>query len=244
MSSTNYQELTTKDEIQRVAAETDGAWKDPSIPRQQFAIVRDELRRFTEGQTVPPFNALRRCITMLPAHARTPDVRLLDVGAASGYYWNILRLSGFDGRYTAVDYSPEFKPIAIELNPEIDYHVGDARALPFKDDEFDIVLSGANILHIRDYGKAVSEVARVAKSFAIFHKTPILLDDPTKYFRKEAYGVPCLEIHFNETELLRLFRQNGLEFRYAVDVFIDEDRRAGHRSYVLSKSNELAYHPV
>jgi hypothetical protein len=53
------------------------------------------------------------------------------------------------------------------------------------------------------------------------------------FFLKEAYGIRVLEIHFNQSDLLALFKRHGLNLLFVTDVF--GDANFGHKSYLLEK---------
>ena len=101
--------------------------------------------------------------------------------------------------------------MAKEKYPSVEFKVEDATAMHFEDGSFDIVLSGCCLLHIPEYVKGVEEAARVARSFVIFHRTPVVWGQPERWYRKQAYGVETVEIHFNERDFLVLLAKNGLE---------------------------------
>lgn len=238
--STNYRELAPS-EVAQVAEECAQAWQDHSIPARQYELAtKGELEKYRNGQPVAPFDALVRCMRQIPLKFTGSRSKLLDVGASSCYYRAVLRHAGYFMQYTGCDFSPAFKEFAENLHSGgIDFRIADARTLPFHDDSYDIVLTGATIMHVLEYPKVIAEVARVARHYAIFHRTPIT-DGQTKYYVKEAYGVPCLEIHFNEEELLGLFNDNGLTMlRFSVDVF--REGSFGHRSYLLAKTEGLSH---
>lgn len=69
--------------------------------------------------------------------------KVLEVGTASGYYANILSLSGYD--VTAIDLSPaminEAKEVSDDLGLSIDYHVMDAQNLKFSHNSFDLIFT-------------------------------------------------------------------------------------------------------
>jgi SAM-dependent methyltransferase len=231
--SDHYRKLEPE-EVPILAAEFDANWKDPSIPQRQWiSTVRAEIERFREGESFPHFEVLLRLLKRIPIERPT----LLDVGASSGFYREILRIGGFACDYTACDYSEEYERLAKRLFPGIAFKVGDARALPFDDSSFDCVLSGCCLLHIADYEKVIAETARVAKYYTVFNRTPILTADETTFFEKHAYNVPTLEIHFSEAELLGLFDKYGLSLVASEDVFFDEETHYGHRTYLLRKAN-------
>jgi Methylase involved in ubiquinone/menaquinone biosynthesis len=228
--STNYRELQSE-EIAEVAAECRDAWKHPAIPHRQFELVtKRELEQFRKGESVAPWDALIRCWQRIPLTASfNPTV--LDVGASGGYYNEVLRIAGYSVDYTCVDFSEHFARLADELYPGIAYDVADACDLPFDADAFTTVIHSACIMHCLDYPKAIQEAARVAEHCVIFNKTPLAAQ--TTYFRKKAYGVPCLEIHFNEAEFLQLCRQSGLELIYTTEC------GESARSYVFKKGNNI-----
>lgn len=231
--STNYRELRP-DEIQQVAAECAEAWMNPDIPLRQYSLaVKDELDKFRRGIACAPFAALLKCMKHIPV--LYPRMSLLDVGASGGYYSEVL--AGYGFKYTGIDFSPAFQKLAGSLYPGITFDVGDARALPYEDGAFDVVLHGACIMHMHAYARAIREAARVSGRHVLFHRTPVLLDKPTTAYLKDGYGTPMIELHFNEAELLGLFSKSGLEVIHAEDVFWQGD--FGHRTYLCNKANGL-----
>jgi len=242
--STNYRELTSA-EVPEVAARCAEAWQSPEIPLRQYeSCVKGELERWRRGESIAPFDKLVQCWRSMD-WAPNYYPSLLDVGASSGYYREVLKERDIRTIYTGCDYSPSFGDMARRLFPGMLYDIADATNLPYEDNAFDIVLHSACIMHMADYEKAIAEAARVARRFVIFHRTPIVLDGPTRYFEKEAYGVPCLEIHFNELDLLCFFEQHRLSsVRAAETIFWDALNNYGHRIYVLEKQYELPHYPV
>jgi len=239
--STNYRELSP-DEVAEVAERCAAAWQCPEIPRRQYeSAVRNELRLLRLGEACAPFAAFLECMRRLPIELLAEQPTLLDVGASAGYYREVLAIAGFNVGYTGFDYSAAFQAFAEQLYPGIVFDIGEARALPYLTDAFDIVLHGACIMHVRDYPRLIAEAARVARRYVLFHRSPILRAKPTTFFVKEAYGVECLEIHFNEAELLGLFRSFGLEPVYDCNVFWDPRTESGHRDYLLKKTEIEPY---
>lgn len=138
--------------------------------------------------------------------------RILEVGCGSGYYVEVFeKLLHSPFEYTGLDYAPAMIKRAIESYPRYSFQVGDATKLPFPDNAFDIVLNGVSLMHILDYGAAISEGARVASHACIFHSVPVFKNRSTAHLKKYAYGSPVTEIVFNEVELLRVFEANGLK---------------------------------
>jgi SAM-dependent methyltransferase len=234
--STGYQVIAPA-EIERVAAALGSAWQDPAMPRAQLAVAEAELQAFARSERVPVFDVF---VNLLK---RVPDVgakTLLEVGCSSGYYADVLRLRGLNTRYTGCDFSSAFIDLGRSRQPGIELEVQDATRLRYPDRSRDIVVSGCCILHIADYPAAIREAARVAREYVLFHRTPVLHTTPTTFYRKLAYGVQCLEIHFNETELLRHFRVAGLRVVDAETVSLGGHAPAGDvllvKSYLCEKT--------
>jgi hypothetical protein len=121
--------------------------------------------------------------------------------------------------------------------PGLRFDVADATGLDYGDDAFDIVVSGGCLLHIPEYAQAIAETARVARRYAIFHRTPVVLGQAEKRYRKSAYGVEMVEIHFNEPQLLSLVTQNGLELiaTYTLSETVNAGVGEAQRTYVCRK---------
>lgn len=185
-----------------------GAWLDASIPGKQREGVEATLAAYRKGMPMRDFDVL---VGMLgPIALRTPGASLMEVGCSSGYYADVLAARQIDLAYHGCDFSQAFIELARQYHPELAFSVEDATALSCADASFDVVVSGCCLLHISDYARAIAETARVARSHAVFHRTPVLARHATRYFTKRAYGVRTVEIHFNEAELVALFHQHGL----------------------------------
>lgn len=230
--SANYKKIEPED-VASVAKVLSDAWMSPTLPTDQWeSVVKEELVSFAKHRAVAPYDTLREILKPI-MELSDESTRVLDVGASSAYYKEVLRLIGFKCNYTALDFSTYYKDLAEKLYPGIQFEIGSADELPLSDKSFDIILHGACIMHLPlTYELAISEAARVATKYVILHRTPIYTDDtPTEFFLKTAYGVPCVETHLNETELLTLFHKHRLYPEATEDVFMDGN--FGHRSYLL-----------
>jgi ubiquinone/menaquinone biosynthesis C-methylase UbiE len=196
-----------KDDIESVLADS---WRDPSVPGRQYeACTKIELENYRNGIPVIPFDVM---VDMLRTNINNfTGKKLLEIGCSTGYYSEVLKIQGIDLQYYGCDYSEYFIRFAQKTFPGINFQIQDACSLTYPDGSFDIAVSGCCLLHIMNFEKAIAETARVAKDFAIFHRTPVLHTKETSYFIKTAYGVKMFEIHFNERELLRLIRKYNLK---------------------------------
>lgn len=179
------------------------AWKDKNIPQRQLKITEKSASHYDE---IPAVATLINFIK--ETGMENPTV--LEIGCSTGYYSEFFRKAGLNLFYEGCDYSEAFIKTAREKYQNIKFKVEDATKLNYKNNSFDIAISGCCILHIVDYERAISETARVAKGFAIFSRTSVIHSEETSFFEKIGYEVPMVEIVFNEEELVKLFNKYGL----------------------------------
>jgi SAM-dependent methyltransferase len=230
--------------LQAGEANTEGqrlrnSWQDDALPQRQRELVEQQLRQYRSGACIDVFDVFTDSLRTLPDFA--PGMSLLEIGCSSGYYSEVLKIAGLSLKYAGCDYSAAFIHLAREKYPDIEFAVADATALHYPDRSFDIVVSGCCLLHIPEYAMAVAETARVARRYVIFHRTPVVWGQPEQWYRKQAYGVETVEIHFNEPDFLALLGRNGLELLPPPHTLYEEnqgaDRACGHamRTYVCKK---------
>jgi ubiquinone/menaquinone biosynthesis C-methylase UbiE len=217
------------------------SWRDDALPKRQRELVDHQLRQYRSGARIDVFDVFVDSLRALPDLA--PGTSLLEVGCSSGFFSEVVTIAGVPVKYSGCDYSDAFIRLAKEKYPSIDFAVEDATALNYADRSFDIVVSGCCLLHIPEYARAIEETARVARSYAIFHRTPVVWGQPEQWYRKLAYGVETVEIHFNEPEFLVLLEKNGLELiatHTLSEESTDTSRTQGHasRTYVCRKKDQ------
>jgi SAM-dependent methyltransferase len=216
------------------------SWQDNTLPKRQRELVDQQLCQYRSGARVDVFDVFVDSVRALPDLAL--GASLLEVGCSSGFYSEVVEVAKLPVEYSGCDYSESFIGLATEKYPAVAFAVEDATALHYADSSFDIVVSGCCLLHIPDYKKGVAETARVARLYAIFHRTPVVWGQPEQWYRKQAYGVETVEIHFNESEFLALLGNNGLELiaTHTLSEEVKVDSRAqGHaiRTYVCRKKD-------
>lgn len=203
-------------------------WKASKIPQQQGLIVTRELSQMYEGNVIRPYKILADAVRATGCE-RQP---MIEIGCATGYYFEALQhLLGHSIQYHGLDYSYSMVKEARRKYPDIDFQVADTTSLPYVTGAYDIVISGTVLLHVLDYEKAIAESARISRKWVIFHKTPVV-QEQTRFFRKRAYGVPCLEIHFNEGEFLRICSACGLGLRHTYDISLTDP---SYKTYVFER---------
>jgi ubiquinone/menaquinone biosynthesis C-methylase UbiE len=98
---------------------------------------------------------------VLPMLARLPRGRALDVACGTGrHVGNLLRL-GFDA--SGVDVTAAMLDRAREKHPEARFEQGSWDALPFGDDEFDVVTCALALCHAPAVAGPIAEMARVLR---------------------------------------------------------------------------------
>ena len=208
------------------------AWKSAVIPAKQRALVQQELANMYRGSCPEPFMMLANALQPW----LRPDERLVEIGCASGYYFEVLEyLMGQRIDYVGVDYSEALIEMARDYYPGARFEVADAADLPFDDMSFVVALSGGVLLHMTEWRAAVAETARVAERAAVFYRTPVCRRGPTRVMSKLAYGVETVELVFSEQELAEAFVDNGLILRSADTYAADEAGDIYHVNYVCQK---------
>ncbi|WP_336001384.1 methyltransferase domain-containing protein [Halorientalis halophila] len=136
-----------------------------------------------------------------------PDDRVLDVGCGTGFATEGL-LSRVDTVY-GLDQSPHQLEKAYEKfgkrDGPVQFHLGDAERLPFRDDAFDVVWSSGSIEYWPNPVDALRECRRVAKPGG-----QVLIVGPnypnSTIFQKLA---DAIMLFYDEHEADRMFREAG-----------------------------------
>jgi ubiquinone/menaquinone biosynthesis C-methylase UbiE len=212
------------------------AWKSEEIPTKQRALVQKELENMYKGNPPIVYQVLARSLQPYVF----PHCTILEIGCASGYYYEILEyLLNIKISYTGVDYSEPLISMAKDYYPKANFYVADGSNLPFKNDQFYIVISSCVLLHTPNYEEQIKETARVAERYVIAHRTPISRHRETQYFKKYAYGVETVEIRYNEKEIVSEFEKNGLKLITYYEYLSNPQEDIYEVNYVFKKINDL-----
>ena len=110
---------------------------------------------------------LRRRELVHEALGASPGERILDVGCGPGFYvTELLERVGPDGSVVGVDASPAMLAVAAhraEGHANVEFHEGDATALPVDDADFDRALSVQVLEYVPDVPAALAELHRVLR---------------------------------------------------------------------------------
>jgi ubiquinone/menaquinone biosynthesis C-methylase UbiE len=98
---------------------------------------------------------------LLDAARVRPGTTVLDLACGPGLVAGAARMRG--AVPTGVDFSAAMLEIARKAYPGIRFEEGDAGALPFADNSFDVVVANFGIHHVPDPVRALSEMRRVLR---------------------------------------------------------------------------------
>lgn len=196
------------------------AWKSKSLPPRQWRLVESQLVEFRNGSPCQEFLTFLKAIDACCDAPANYPLSLLEIGCSSGYYGHVLKSKFPDINYTGVDYSESFINFGKLKYPDFDLRVGDTTNLIFKDQKFDIVVSGCVLLHVYDWKLGVQEACRVASNFVIFHRTPVTSRNTT-LFKKRGYLKQMFEWAFNEQEFISTVNLSGFKQLHSWTIHSD-----------------------
>ena len=189
-------------------------WQNPDLPDRQWAAFAPILNDMRSGKYRKDFIALAHAVKSTALN----DPLVVEIGCGSGWNAEVLeRLLGYPVRYIGADYSFGMVHLGKRHYADASLLACDAVKLPFGDASCDILLSGTALMHILEYQNAIAESRRVARHFAIFHTVPVHARRATTTLRKRAYGECVVELVFNESELVDVFRKSGFQLRHAIE---------------------------
>ena len=217
----------------RTLGATGDSWENPEIPMEQLKIVNIELEILRSGNPPSVYTIAAEALTAIPGDNK---LTLLDVGCASGYYFEVIStLVGNRFEYTGSDYSDAMLNIARKRYPNTKFLNLDIRHIELPDMAYDVVLSGAVIVHVKEWKKGVIELARITGSYLILHRTPIT-DAKSYSIEKKIYAdVPVFYNIFNKDELMNLISKCGFRKIFEKNVYSHENKGVGYMTYVFER---------
>jgi 2-polyprenyl-6-hydroxyphenyl methylase / 3-demethylubiquinone-9 3-methyltransferase len=146
--------------------------------------------------------------------------RVLDVGCGAGFLANELAAEGHD--VTGIDASHEALAVAARHDPtgRARYVAGDALALPFPAQSFDVVCAMDFLEHVEEPSRVVEEAARVLRPgglffFHTFNRNPlawlVVIKGVEWFVKNTPRDMHVLRLFVKPEELRAACRDHGLE---------------------------------
>lgn len=125
-----------------------------------------------------------RLFLMREIAKRNPK-RVLDIGCGKGLNINYYRMVFPNVEFVGIDiFEPDIEE-AKKKQPEVEFLTADVVNLPFKDGEFDLLISDGVMMYVKDIEKGVAELKRVAKSIVLCEQTePNSREEQLKDYKK------------------------------------------------------------
>jgi ubiquinone/menaquinone biosynthesis C-methylase UbiE len=195
------------------------AYADPAMARTF------EDRRF--GGPIGELVAGTQARVLANMVGRIQGRSILDVGTGAGRAALLLAHGG--AIVTGVDASEEMLAVArrraVEESVNIRFLRGDAHALDFRDDEFDVVVSLRVLMHTPDWRQCLAELCRVGQRLVIFD-----YPSATSAALLQSLGRRAIHAAGGQTEAYRVFTDRSI--RRALDQSGFRVRSI-HRQFVM-----------
>jgi ubiquinone/menaquinone biosynthesis C-methylase UbiE len=142
-----------------------------------------------------------------------PGACTLEIGCGEGRVARDLRDRGHT--VVGIDASPTLLAAAAEADPDGDYRVSDAAALPFENESFDLVVAYNSLMDIDDMEGAVHEASRVLRSggrFCICVTHPV--NDAGRFEHDEPGAAFLISLYRGRRRYDEWFERAGLKMRF------------------------------
>jgi SAM-dependent methyltransferase len=192
------------------------SYADPTIAIKQRQLVDQQLQSMRNGNAPEHFKVVGRILSQLKGQIRLKTIDVLDAGCGSAYYSEIVNffVPGWI-KYVGVDFNRGMLDMAQKFYPTLPLAYMDLQNLAIRDESFDLVMSGAVIVHIREWNLAVRELARLTRRWLLLHRTLVYTDGrPTSVTIERHYDRDVYRVRINEGELLTLM--SNLEMNLAI----------------------------
>ncbi|HSE39351.1 MAG TPA: class I SAM-dependent methyltransferase [Acidobacteriota bacterium] len=210
-------------------------YMDPDIPAKQRRLVDEQLAKMYQGDVAPHFKVLVDVFSKIKNGGSA--LRVLDAGCASAYYSEILKhLVSRPLQYVGSDFNSKMLEMAHQKYPGLPFFRMDLRKLAWQDSSFDVVLSGAVIVHIKEWQEAVAEIARVAKKWLILHRTRVRLGAETLIKPEVHYDVDVYRVSIGEKELLDHLNTLNFKLESKIECYEGElEEGFGNFTYLFAR---------
>ncbi len=92
---------------------------------------------------------------------------ILDAGCGEGFTLSLLKRSKLGKKLVGIDFEDDALKLAQKINPLLNISKASIYDLPYKNNEFDLVICSEVLEHLTDPVKAISEIVRVSKKYVL-----------------------------------------------------------------------------
>lgn len=92
---------------------------------------------------------------------------ILDAGCGEGFTLEYLRVRNIGKTYEGIDFLKKAVEIGNKVHPKIILNQASIYELPYKDNNFDLILSTEVLEHLKDPKTALKEIFRVSKKYVV-----------------------------------------------------------------------------
>jgi ubiquinone/menaquinone biosynthesis C-methylase UbiE len=209
--------------------------------KERWNLAAKEYTKKVESKESQGFLIREKCLNpyLFDALSNVKDKKILDYGCGDGWLSNELKKKGADVK--GCDISDKFIEIARKKHPEIEFNVIGEKT-PYKDNEFDIVVSNI-VLHItKDYKNVLNEIYRVLKPngkciATIMHpqyykEEQINLSKPEEKLEIKVEGsIPVIYYKRNPEIYENAFNETGFKIKNKVECIAKDQMPQELRKY-------------
>lgn len=127
----------------------------------------DNYRKQTTTNPLQRYLIERFYVAFIEEIKKLKPQSVLDVGCGEGFTLERLHKQKIGSRLVGIDFLDLAIKIGNKERSYLDLKVGNIYDIPFKDNEFDLVICSEVLEHIDDPEKGLSELKRVAKKFVV-----------------------------------------------------------------------------
>jgi len=212
---------------------TDDSWKDRGIPEEQLKVVNEELKLLHKGNPPTVYIVTAQALKAIPGENK---LTLLEVGCASGYYSEVIStLVGERFEYTGSDYSEAMISVAKNRYPNEKFLKLDMRHIELIDKSYDVVFSGAALIHVKEWEEAVRELTRITRTYLILHRTPVSNGRFSRTEEEVYCNVPVFYNTFNKDKLMKIVFGCGFRKTFEKNVYPNQKKGLGLMTYIFER---------
>lgn len=130
-------------------------------------MTTDNYRKHTHTNPIQKFLIERFYKEFINDIRELQPKTILDVGCGEGFTLERLRKQKIGERLEGIDYLKTAIDIGKKEHPKLILKHGTAYALPYKDNTFDVVICSEVLEHLEHPEKALEELRRVTKKYAV-----------------------------------------------------------------------------